>query len=247
MTTKFKLYGYWRSGCSWRVRIALELKGIDYEYIAVSLLPLVGNTTERLPENYIEKNNMEQVPTLEIIENDDNNNIIRLTQSLAIIEYLDENYPNKSGVSSIIGKDSLTRFKSRELAELINSGVQPLQNLAIQRSVTGFTPVHIPELITDGDRQKITNDGKGAAKYYVLKGLLAFETLLEKNQPTDSTFCLGDDVTLADLCLVPQIYNARRMTLEIEKYFPRCVAIDAALNELEAFKKAHPSSCPDAK
>ena len=63
MTTKFKLYGYWRSGCSWRVRIALELKGIDYEYIAVSLLPLVGNTTERLPENYIEKNNNQVVTT----------------------------------------------------------------------------------------------------------------------------------------------------------------------------------------
>jgi maleylpyruvate isomerase len=234
--SKPTLYGYWRSGASWRVRIALALKGIDYTYMPVNLKPLVGNVTEKLPEEYIQKNPMQQLPTLEIFD-PTIEDTLKLTQSLAIIEYLDERYPD----APLLGTDPVTRARVRELSEIINSGTQPLQNLAMMRMITEWKTT--PVLDSKFDEEEIATTGAGFAKFHTIKGLHAVETFLADYA---GDYCVGSNVTLADLCLVPQLYSARRFKLDVEKYFPNCARVEARLAELDAFKAAHADTQPDA-
>ncbi|KAK4009914.1 probable maleylacetoacetate isomerase 2 [Daphnia magna] len=202
------LYSYFRSSCSWRVRIALELKEIDYEYKAVHLVKGGG---QQNADDYKVLNPMAQVPSLTIGEK-------VFTQSIAIMEYLEESYPSKP----LLPQDTFQRFKVREICEIIGSGIQPLQNLAVLK-------------------QFEESKQKDWASKWIVKGLIALEKVLEG---TSGKYCVGDDITLADCCLVPQLYNARRFEVNVEQ-FPNVVRVEKNLEILEPFIKAHPNRQPD--
>ncbi|ESO91951.1 hypothetical protein LOTGIDRAFT_121608 [Lottia gigantea] len=203
------LYSYFRSSCSWRVRIALNIKGIEYEYKAVHLL---NNGGEQRSEDYSSKNPMQQVPSLETSNGD------VLTQSLPIMEYLEEQYPSPS----LLPKDSIQRAQIRALAEMINSGIQPLQNLTVL--------------------QYLKEDQKAEwSKHWIHNGFVALEKTLEK---TSGKYCFGDNITLVDCCLPPQVFNANRFKVDMAE-FPVISRINEDLGKIEAFKLAQPSQQPD--
>lgn len=211
-----KLYSYWRSSASWRVRIALHLKGIRFEYVPVHLL-----TGEQKSDAHHARNPMEQVPALEL-EIDGKRRV--LAQSMAILEFLEETYPEVP----LLPKDAFLRARCRELAEAVNSGIQPHQN-------TG--PIGRIEALQPGA-------GKASARHYNEVGLAALE---ERVKETAGRFCVGDRPSFADLCLVPQLASARRFEVErVEERFPTLVGIERACNELSAFRDAHPDAQPDA-
>ncbi|MEM9190244.1 MAG: maleylacetoacetate isomerase [Myxococcota bacterium] len=210
-----KLHSYWRSSCSWRVRIALELKALPYELVPVNLL----EGAQRTPD-YRARNPMGQVPALEV---EVDGATVSLAQSLPIIHYLDEVHPTPP----LLPEHPLERQRARALAEIINSGIQPLQNLAVGQ----YLKAHQSEL---GVRTW--------SRHFVEKGFVALEAAL---QPTAGTYSVGDQVTLPDICLVPQVYNARRFELDLAP-FPTITAIEANLAKLPAFEAAHPDRQPDA-
>lgn len=211
-----KLYSYWRSSCSWRVRIGLQLKGLSYEYAAVHLLKDGG---QQNTEAYRAINPMRTVPTLEWSEGGKTH---RLGQSLAILEYLDARFPTPA----LLPAEPLPRARVRMLSEMVNSGIQPLQNSAVQQYV----------------KHELERDEKAFAAHWVRRGLEALERAV---QETAGTYCVGDSVTLADLCLVPQLYGARRLAVDLTP-FPVLTRIEAACNPLPAFQAAHPDRQPDA-
>jgi len=210
MTEKIVLYSYFRSSASWRVRIALALKDVKYEYKPVHL---IKNGGEQKSDEYKKMNPMAQVPTLMV---DD----VSLTQSLPIMEYLEEKFPSPA----LLPKDAIARSQVRAIAEIINSGTQPLQNLSVLQKL--------------GD---LNVDKAEWAKFYITQGLQAVETMLEK---TAGKYCYGDSVSMADLCLIPQLHNAERFKVDMSA-FPKIVAVQKALEELPAFKAAHAFSQPD--
>lgn len=210
MTTKPILYSYFRSSCSWRVRIVLEWKGIEYEYKATHLLEDGGHQNSEI---YKAINPMAQVPALVL------NGNTCLSQSIAIIEYLEEAYPEKP----LMPKDTLMRFQVREICEIIGSGIQPMQNLSVLKQF-------------EAEKQKAWG-----AQWNV-KGLTALETKLKGRS---GKYCVGDEVTLADCCLVPQLYHARRFEVNMEA-FPTLLEIEANLAKLEPFYKAHADRQPDS-
>lgn len=209
-----KLYSYWRSSCSWRVRIALALKGLDYSYIPVHLVKDGG---EQHSSSYTAHNPMAQVPTLELADG------TTLTQSMAIMEYLDESYPERS---PLLPQNALDRAKARSYAELINAGIQPLQNLSVLQAL-----------------ESMGQDKLAWGRSVIDRGLAALESLTARDQ---SPFLVGSEPTLADLCLIPQLYNARRFKCDLRQ-FPRLLAVEAHCELLEAFQKAHPDQMPDAQ
>ena len=179
-----KLYNYWRSSASWRVRIALAYKGIAYEYVAVNILPAVGDNRQ---EAYRALNPMAQVPTLVL---DDGRQI---SQSLAILEYLEELAPKPS----LLPADPYLRARARQLAELVNAGIQPFQNLPTLK------------LFSDGGL-----DAKKTAADFIARGLDALQASAE---PTAGTFLVGDAPSFADVCLAPQLNAARRFELDVAR------------------------------
>jgi maleylpyruvate isomerase len=194
------------------VRIALGLQGIDYEYVAVHL---VRDGGEQRTEAYERDHNpMRQVPVLEWTENGPQ----RLTQSLAILEMLSERGP-----TSLLPEAPLARAKARELAEVVNSGIQPQQNLATLQMV-----------------ESLGGDKRAHGQAVIARGLASMERLAT----TAGTFLVGDEVSLADLCLVPQLYNAERFGLALNA-FPTLVRAAAACAERPAFIAAHPDRQPD--
>ncbi|KAL8620001.1 hypothetical protein ACOMHN_015283 [Nucella lapillus] len=208
MASKPVLYSYFRSSASWRVRIALALKGVEYDYKPVHLVKDGG---EQNKEEYKAKNPMGQVPTL-IIDG------ATLTQSLPIIEYLEE---TRSG-TAILPKDSIKRAQARALAEIVNSGIQPLQNV---KTLAAF-----------GDKKMEWG------KTVITNGFDAFEKMLAE---TAGKYCVGDEVTIADLCLIPQCYNAQsRFDVDMSKY-PTIVRIKEVLEKLPAFIAADFKNQPD--
>lgn len=206
---KVVLYSYFRSSCSYRVRIALALKNIDYEYKAVSLIKDGG---EQHSEDYKAVNPMEQVPAL-VVNGD------CLTDSLAIMEYLEEAHPE---TTRILPKDPIKRAQSRRLSQMIASGIQPIQNLSVLQKI--------------GDEKKMD-----WGHYWIDLGFKALEKTLET---TAGKYCVGDDITLADICLVPQVFNANRFKVDLLK-FPTIKRIHDELILNEAFKTAHPFRQPD--
>ncbi|XP_022093063.1 maleylacetoacetate isomerase-like [Acanthaster planci] len=206
MAGKPVLYSYFRSSCSWRVRIALAVKGIEYEYAAVNLLK-----SEHKGEKYLSLNPNGQVPAMHI-------DGMVLTQSNAIIEYLDE---TREG-PSLLPKDPKKRFAARQLSQIISCGIQPLQNLSVLRYI--------------GEERKVE-----WAQKVISDGFETFEKIVEQ---TAGKYCVGDDITMADLCLVPQVFNANRFKVNMSNY-PIISRINAALLELDAFSVAHPSKQPD--
>jgi len=231
-SSNLKLHSYWRSSCSYRVRIALNLKQLHYEYIPVNLLPLVGNTTEQLPADYTTLNPMEQLPTLEVVTAD--GSVENLTQSLAIIEYIDEVFPENI---RLLPKSALLKARTRQIAEIINSGIQPLHNIGVLRQVKAV------ELVGGGE-----GDGKTLAVHALQKGLSAIEALVSAFAPVGSSLYAAGTPTpsLADVCLVPQIYAARRFAIDLSVY-PSIMEVCTMCETLEAFQAALPENQPDFK
>ena len=208
-----KLYNYFRSSASFRVRIALALKSLPYEYIAVHI---ARGDHKQEPYASIAADGL--VPTLEDGEN-------RLSQSMAIIEYLDETHPEPG----LLPKDSLGRAQVRALAQSIACEIHPLNNLRVLKYL-------VKEL-------KLTDDAKNTwYRHWVRDGLLAFERQLARYPA--SRYCWGDTPTLADCCLVPQIFNGKRFDVDFDG-LPRTMAAFDACMQLEAFQHAQPLACPD--
>lgn len=208
------LYGYWRSSCSWRVRLALELKQIAYEYKAVNLLK-----NEEESQEYLAINPAGLLPTL--IDGK-----VRLSESLAILEYLEEKFPGRGG-ASLLPRSFEDRAAVRSLCLHIASGVQPLQNLGVL--------------------QKVEKLGGAAARAQWGKDVITdgMEKLEKMLLATSGKYCVGDEITMADLFLVPQVYNAGRFGVSMEA-MPTISRIMKELEPLEAFRNAHPDAMPDA-
>ncbi|MEZ5705477.1 MAG: maleylacetoacetate isomerase [Burkholderiaceae bacterium] len=210
-----KLYNYFRSSASYRVRIALALKGLSYTYVPVHLVK-----GEHRQPDYAEKSADRLVPMLEL---DDGTTI---AQSMAIIEYLDEVHPTPA----LLPRDPLGRARVRALAQSIACEIHPLNNLRVLKYL-----VH--EL-------HATEEAKNTwYRHWVRQGLEAFERQLAQQPP--SMFCWGDTPTLADCCLVPQVFNARRFDTPLHD-LPRTLAVVESCMALPAFQAAQPSACPDA-
>jgi len=211
-----KLYGYWRSSSAWRVRIALGLKGVAFENVPVHLVRGGG---EQFRPEFVELSPLSQVPVLEF-ERDGRRE--RLTQSVAIIEYLEETIPEPP----LLPRDPLSRARCRELVEMVNSGIQPLQNrLVLERVAQGGM------------------DSRAFAQEFIARGLSALEARVRASA---GDTLLGSALTLADIYLVPQLYNARRFGVPLEP-FPTLVRVDASLAARPAFAAAHADRQPDAE
>ncbi|KAG6613411.1 maleylacetoacetate isomerase [Phytophthora cinnamomi] len=213
----YVLYSYWRSSCSWRVRVALEWKGLPYEYRAVHLLTGGG---EHFQDEYTALNPNQRLPTL-VVDGQ------ALPQSTAILEFLEETHPEKP----LLPSDPFARAQVRNLCAIIGCDIQPIQNLTVQVKATE----NVPEEQRAAKKQEWS-------RFWIERGFEAFEKELAK---TAGAYCFGDEVTLADLYLQPQIYNANRVGVDMTKY-PTIVRISAALETVPAFQKAHPSQQPDA-
>ena len=209
-----KLYTYFRSSAAFRVRIALNLKGMKYEPVFVHLAK--GQHREA---KYAEVNPQALLPTLEL---DDGT---RLTQSLAIIEWLEEKQPSPP----LIPKDPLARARVRSLSYLIASEIHPLNNLRVLQ--------HLKRL---GQTQEQIDTWY---RHWIADGLAKFEADLGQHS---GKFCHGDTPTLADCCLVPQIFNAKRFNSDLAPY-PKTMRIFDNCMKLEAFDRAQPSKQPDAE
>ncbi len=211
---KLVLHSYWRSSASHRVRIGLGLKQLPYDYVAVNIVH-----GEQHADAYRAKNPLAQVPTLEITEDDGSR--FALTQSLAILEYLDERWPDPP----LLPRDPLLRARTRALAEIINAGIQPLQNLGTLRKI-----------------KALGGDEAAWIRPVIADGLAAFARIAAG---VAGTFSVGDSPTLADCCLVPQLAGARRFHVDLEP-FPKLLAIEAHCLPLPAFADAMPHHQPDA-
>jgi len=211
-----RLHNYWRSSASWRVRIALAHKGIAYEYAPVNLVKDGG---EQRGEAYRALNPLMQVPTLEWEEGGETR---LLTQSIAILEYLEETRPEPA----LLPRDPYLRARARQLAELINSGIQPLQNLEPQRYV----------------REELKGDAAAWTRHFIVRGMAALE---EEAKRSAGDFLVGDAVSFADVCLVPQMFATRRFAGGADA-FPTLARIEARCLALPAFQQAAPERQPDA-
>lgn len=212
-----RLYSYWRSSCSWRVRIALHLKGVAFEYAPIHLLREGG--AQNTPE-YQEKNPLRTVPLLEWEEG---GRVRRLSQSMAILAYLEERYPSPP----LWPEDPVQRAQAWMLAEIPNSGIQPLQNLAVMQKV----------------KRELNGDADAWSKHWNERGLQALEAWA---RPLAGRFLLGDQVSVADVCLVPQLYSARRFGVDLSP-FPTLTRVEQSCEALDAFARARPERQPDAE
>lgn len=209
------LYGYFRSSASYRVRIALNLKGLGAEHVPVNLLK-----GEQKGEAYRAINPQGLVPALV-----DGGRV--MTQSLAIIEYLEERYP----APALLPKSPEERARVRALSMMVACEMAPLNNSGVLNYLGGTLGLD--------DAQK-----KAWYQHWIKTGFTALEAMLTEQAGT-GRFCHGDAPGMADCVLVPQVFNARRFECDLSAY-PRIVAIDAACAALDAFKTAHPAVQPDA-
>jgi maleylacetoacetate isomerase/maleylpyruvate isomerase len=206
-----KLYSYWRSSAAYRVRIALNLKGLDYDIVPVSLHP---DEAEHREKAYRSKNPQMLVPYLE-------DGPLGIAQSMAILEFLEEAYPD---VPLLPGKEPL-RSRVRSFCQLIACDIHPLNNLRVLQYI----------------REEFGADPTtGWYENWITEGFDAAEALA-----SDSPFVFGDAPTLADALLVPQVYNARRFNVALEDYPKLTAAVDRC-NGLSAFQDAAPERQPDA-
>ena len=208
-----KLHNYFRSSASFRVRIALELKGLPYDYVAVHIArgDHKGSAYAALAADQL-------VPMLEVGGQ-------RLSQSMAIIEYLDETHP----APSLLPGDALGRAQVRALAQSIACEIHPLNNLRILKYL-------VREL-------KVDEQAKNRwYRHWVRDGLESFERQLAERPA--APYCYGDTPSLADCCLVPQIFNGKRFDCDLSG-LPRTMAVFDACMQHGAFQRAQPSACPD--
>jgi maleylacetoacetate isomerase len=212
-----KLYDYFRSSAAYRVRIALNLKGLDPERAFVHL-----RRGAQRADDYLAVNPQGLVPAL-VTDGGD-----VLTQSLAIIEWLDETHPRPP----LLPPDATGRARVRALALAIACDIHPINNLRVLNYLTGTLGV------TEAQKN-------GWYRYWCDVGLEALETQLAREKATGA-FCHGGTPSLADICLVPQLANARRVDLDLSPY-PTLLRIEATCNALPAFAAAAPSKQPDAE
>jgi maleylpyruvate isomerase len=211
-----RLYAYWRSSSAWRVRIGLGLKGRPYQVTSVDLAQ-----GEQWGEAHRARNPTHQVPVLEVER--PGQPPLRLVQSMAILEWLDERFP----APPLLPADPEGRARVRAIAEHVNSGIQPMQNAVVLRLL----------------REKIPGWDKEWARNAIAGGLGALEVTVREGRT--GRFGHGDAPGLADCYLVPQLYNARRFGVELAP-FPTLLEIEAACAPLPAFQAAHPDRQPDA-
>ena len=210
-----KLYTYFRSSAAFRVRIALNLKGIGYEAIPIHLTKDGGR--QHSPE-FRAVNPHGRVPALALDSG------VVLTQSLAIIDYLDETHPKPP----LLPADPVARAKVRAFAQIIACDIHPLNNLIALQYL----------------RRTLKHEQTEIDAWYhhwVLQGFEALEAMIGSGP-----YAFGGDVTVADICLVPQVFNARRLKVPLDK-FPKIVAVEAACLKLAAFDQARPENQPDAE
>ena len=212
MTTR-TLYGYWRSSASYRVRIALALKELDYDHVAIDLRQGAQTSV-----GFTMMNPQGLIPFL--IDGD-----VGLNQSLAIIEYLDEVYPDPP----LLPADAVGRARVRGAALQIAADIHPINNLRVLKYLKA-------EMAQEQDAVDTWY------RHWVETGFTALEEIAEG---ATGAYLFGDAPTLADLCLVPQMWNARRLQADIAR-FPKLVAIDTRLNALPAVAAARPETQPDA-
>jgi maleylacetoacetate isomerase len=210
-----KLYSYFRSSAAFRVRIALNLKGLAYEIVPVHLIKDGGHN--RRPE-FRAVNPQMRIPALVARTGEE------LIQSLAIIEYLDETHPEPP----LLPRNPIARARARALAQIIACDIHPLNNVGPLRYLKH--EMHQEQSAIDAWYH-----------HWVVAGFEALEALVGTGP-----YCCGGDITMADLCLVPQVYNARRLKVPLDK-FPKIVDIDAACLQLPAFARALPENQPDAE
>lgn len=209
------LYGYWRSSAAYRVRIALNLKGLSYEQRSVHL---VKNGGEQHSADFQRLNPNQLVPVLV-------DGQMTLNQSLAIVDYLDDTYPEVPLTPS----DKQQRYLVKAMAQDIAVDMHPLNNLRVLQYLTNTLDV---------------NDDQKSRWYanWIIKG---FDALEQRLQQTRGKYSVGDQVTLVDVCLVPQVYNAKRFNVDLTAY-PNILEVTASLNQLPAFADAIPEAQPDA-
>ncbi len=210
-----RLFGYWRSSSSWRVRIGLGLKGLVWEHVAVNL-----RGGEQFSEAHRARSPLSQVPVLEVEEG---GRTLRLVQSMAILEWLEERFPEPP----LLPADAAGRARVRALAEHVNSGIQPLQNAIVLRTI----------------RDKLPGWEREWARTFIARGLDGLERAVADGRA--GRFAHGDDPGLADCYLVPQMYNARRYGVDVTPY-ATLLRIEDACAGLAAFQAAHPDRQPDA-
>lgn len=207
------LHGYWRSGTSYRTRIALELKGLAYEHRAVDL-----RAGEQRSEAYLRLNPQGLVPALEVEEG-------VLTQSPAILEWIEERWPEPP----LLPAELFARAEVRAMAAAVACDIHPLQNLRVLQTL----------------RRDFAADDKAVnawAGRWITAGFDAIERLIERH---GQGWAWGEAPTLADCCLVPQVFGARRFEVDLSPY-PKILAVDARAAEHPAFQAAHPERQPDA-
>ncbi len=210
-----ELYSYFRSSASFRVRIALAWKGLAYDYMPVHLL----KNEQRQPP-FSELSPTQLVPLLK-------DGDTRLTQSLAIIEYLEETHPEPP----LLPPDAAGRARVRALALDIACEIHPLNNLRVLRYLV--------------NEMKVSEDDKNRwYRHWVESGLEGLENQLTSDAAT-GRFCHGDTPTLADVMLVPQVFNAQRMDCRLD-HLPTVMRVFDACMQLDAFTQTQPSACPDA-
>ncbi len=211
------LYTFWRSSAAYRVRIALNLKGLKAEHISVHLAR--GGGEQFLPD-YQTVNPHALVPSLR-------DGDVTLSQSLAIIEYLNETHPEPP----LVPGDAKSRARIRQIAQSIACDIHPLANLRV--------PKYLVEVM--GMDKSVRAEW---TKHWIEIGFAGLEAQLS-NEKNTGQFCHGDEPTMADLCLVPQIYNARRFEVDLSAY-PTLAQIDETANKLKAFQDAAPEAQADA-
>jgi maleylacetoacetate isomerase len=212
-----KLYSFWRSSAAYRVRIALNLKQLEYETLPVHLTRDGG---EQHSEAFHELNPQELIPVLRHGQR-------TLRQSMAIIEYLDETFP----APPLMPSNARDRQRVRALAQMIACEIHPLNNLRVQQYLE-------KDLGLDQARREAW------IRHWISVGLADVESVMADN-PSTGGFCEGDVPTLADCMLIPQVYNARRFGVDLEPY-PTVRRVERDCMELEAFQKAAPENQPDA-
>lgn len=213
-----KLYSYWRSSAAYRVRIALNLKGLDHEIVPVSLAPGVA---EHRGEAYRAKNPQMLVPFLE-------DGDLGISQSMAILEYLEETYPEVK----LLPQREPARSQVRAFCNMIACDIHPLNNLRVLNYITN-------ELGASGDQKS------DWYAHWVAETFQAAERI-SVSYAHAGPYVFGKDVTLADALLAPQMYNARRYEVALDEY-PRLVSVDDACNQLKAFVDAAPENQPDSR
>ncbi|HEV8547780.1 MAG TPA: maleylacetoacetate isomerase [Polyangiaceae bacterium] len=209
-----RLYSYWRSSSAWRVRLGLAWKRVTHELVLVNLTRDGG---EQNQPAFLERNPLAQVPVLEVSEGP---NVLTVTQSVAILEYLEERFPARP----LLPESVADRARVRQLVEIVNSGTQPFGNLGLRRAFEAEGADPMPFM-----------------RRAIVRGFGALEAIA---RATSGRYLVGDGVTLADMYLVPQFYNARRFGVDLEPY-PTLLRVESACNALAEFQSAHPNAQPD--